>query len=95
MFKTKNAGWVRPVCMSSNERVVPAPSPVCSPLRPDENLTLRLALLSHVKLRNQTAPLMWLALGKEQEFFIPNHGESIDIISGLSYFISGTPATVA
>lgn len=35
---------------------------------------------------------MHLALAKEQEFFIPNHGESIDIISALSHFISWTEA---
>lgn len=36
---------------------------------------------------------MRLALGKEREFLIPNHGESIDIISALSHFISRRRAT--
>lgn len=46
-----------------------------------------------MKFRAQTAPLIWLALGKERKFLTPYHGENIDIISWLSHFISWMPAS--
>lgn len=44
-----------------------------------------------MKFCTQTAPL--LALGKEQKYLTPYHGENIAIISRLSHFISWMPAS--
>ncbi len=80
---TRKCVCVRPVDCVCNEQACHLSAPH---YLADETLTLRL-VLSHARPRTD---LMRLALAKEQEFLIPNHGESIDIISAPSHSISRT-----